>query len=469
VPDLPFVSGFQGRPSVGIPSLRVINAYSEPSPGGPKQTVRIGRPGLTRYATLGSGPILRQLQTAGLFNGALFSISGGALYSNDTLIGTIPYSQSPRMAATDTQLAIVSGGALYVYDGTNLNLIKYFNDGESLLPPFSGVAVLYNIFVFTVAGSNQFFFSQVGDATNINAANFSSAQTTPSPIVEVSVLAEELYFTKTDRTEIWDYTGALTAPFAESPGRTYIRGTPAQNSVVTNLDNALFWLGDDLEVYRSSNVPLKISNAYIDDVLRTNAANAGQVIAFAAGIQGHWFYVMSIPSAGLTFAYDCATKEWLQWGAQTQDQSEVGQFLGQCSTGQGATIWIGSAIDGRVWYLDAANQTDDGATRQVVCAAAIWITGGTQRLNNISLACTRGTGNPAAPNPQAQLRLSYDGGRTWPTGWLDADIGMVGAYRYKATWRNLGIFQQPGVEAEFRFLDPVVTAIEGGSYNEPRV
>lgn len=471
--DIDFATGVSGRPSIGGPVLRTVNCYAEASPNGPKKTVRIGRPGLTLYGTLGSGPILRQLQNPGLFNGRLFSVSAGSLYGNTSLISAIPYGTNPRMAATNSQLAITTGGGLYVYDGTTLTQIQFFDDGVSRLPPFSSVVVLYNIFVYTVSGINQFFFSKVGDATSINAANFSFAQTSPGPIIEVAVLAEELYFLKTDRTEIWDFNGSLTAPFAESLGRTYIRGTPAQSSVVTDIDNALFWVGDDLSVYRSSAVPIKVSTPYIDDRLRANADNAAQIISFRAGIEGHWFYVMNLVGLGESYAYDCAaaaagTDPWAQWGSQAQQDSDVGLYLGQTSTGQGDTIWVGSGIDGRVWLLDASNQTDDGATRQVLTTAVIWLTGGVQRLNNVSLACVRGVGAPDAPAPVAKARFSYDGARTW-TSWLDGAIGPVGAYNYKATWRNLGLVQQPGWVGEFKILDPVIVAIQGGSANEPRV
>lgn len=471
MPALEFATGVNGRPSAQIPTIRAVNTYSEPTPGGPKQAVRIGAPGLTRTLTLGTGPVQRMTQDAGLFLGDLFSVSAGALYRNGTLISDIPFGQNPRMDATNTQLGVVSGGALYVYNGTALTLVEFFDDGVSKLPPFSSIVVLYNIWLLPVAGTNQFFFSKAGDLTSINAANLSEAQTSPGPIVEMAVLAEEVYIFKTDATEIWDFNGALTAPFAESLGRTYIRGAASQNAVVTKLDNAAFWVGDDLFVYRSGAVPEKISNPFVDDILHSNAAFSSQFTALKIGVQGHWFYILNVPTqgqSGMSLIYDCATKDWYVWGEQVEFQSDPGLYPGQCSAGQGSTIWVGSESDGRVWLVDTANQTYDGAARQVVCSSAIWVTGGTQRLNNVALACARGVGNSQSPDPIARLRLSYDGNRTW-TSWFDAQIGPVGEYAWKAVWRSLGLIQQPGVGLEFQVLDPVLTAVEGGSWNEPRV
>ena len=261
--DLEFTIAEAGRPTYGLPTTRLVNSYIEPTSAGPKKAARISRPGLTLWNTVGSGPILRAFQNPGLFLGDPFFVSQGELFRGTTSLGAVPFSNQPRMAATITQLALVIGGALYVYDGTTLTLVQFFDDGVSVLPPFSGVAVLTNIFVFPVAGTTEYFWSKPGDATSINALNFASATTTPDPIQEVCTLSDELYFLKqANGTEIWDYSpitdpisGQITQPFQLSQGRTYIRGTPAQGSVVSKIDNAIIWVGDDLEVYRSGAVP----------------------------------------------------------------------------------------------------------------------------------------------------------------------------------------------------------------------
>lgn len=444
-----------------------MNAYIEATKGGPEQAARTARPGLDTLYTLGTGPIQRQYQNPGLFNGDLFTISGGSLYRNSTLIGDVGYSAQPRMAAAQNQLAIVSGGGLYVYNGTSLTQQIYFDDGASRLPLFSGVAVLFNIFVYPVIGSTEFFFSQVGSASQINAANFSNAQTSPDPIVEVAVLAEELMFFKSVGMEWWDFTGALTAPFQEAQGRTYIRGCAAQGSVV-RLDNAMFWVADDYSVYRSSNIPLKVSTPYIDDRLRHANAGVNQATAFTLSIEGHVFYVLNLPTINESYAYDCQTQEWAQWGTNQSLLPEPGLFCAATAAGQGSTIYLGSATDGTVWTLNPSSNLDGSITKRVVVSGAHYMTEGTMRCNTISLHCVRGVGDAAAPNPIVEMRFSDDGGRTW-SSWLQGDLGMVGQYLYKPTWRALGTMQQPGRNFEFAVSDPVNFTVEGASINSARV
>lgn len=472
MPVLELTNGQYGRPRVGLPTQRVCNAYAEGSKEGPTPVARIPRPGLTSAGLsiglddVDAGPISRMFQDPGLFNGDLFTISGGSFYRNSDKLGTIPYSLQPRMAANLTQLALVSGGALYVYDGDTLTLIEFFDDGVSRLPPFTSVTVLFNIFIYSVSGSNQFFFSNTGDARLINAANFSSAETSPDPILEVAVLADELVFFGSRSVEFWDFQGSLTAPFALAQGRTYIRGTAAQGSVV-KLDNALFWVGDDLSVYRSSSVPQKISTPFIDDTLRMAKDGIDQMYAFTVGIEGHRFYVINLPNIGESYAYDCQTQEWAQWGSQIPFQAEPSTFIGQTSAGEGAEIFVGSAVDTRVWTLDASHNTDDGTLRDIILSGAIWTTSGRPRLNSVGLQCVRGVGTPDSPEPIVQMRMSKDGGRTFGP-WLAGKLGRVGQYYIKAVWRGLGLIEQPGVLFEWKVVDPVNFTVEGAAYNEPR-
>ena len=128
---------------------------------------------------------------------------------------------------------------------------------------------------------------------------------------------------------------------------------------------------------------------------------------------------------------------------------------------------MGDATSANVYLLDVANNTDNGATRGVVCSAAIWVTGGTKRLNSVALACVRGGGSET-DNPAVWLRISYDGGRTY-TSWIEGNLGFQGQYSYKAVWRSLGVIQQPGVLMEFAVWDSVPFVVEGGSWNEARV
>ena len=467
--ERPLTTGNFGRPRVGLPNARIVNAYIEQTKGGPAELVRTARPGLLQTASIGTGPILRQYQQPGLFQGATFSVSGAACFMGTTSLGSVAYSNAPRFAAANGYLALVSGGALYIYDGTRFYPQTTFDDNVSLLPPFSGVVVLDNIFCYAVAGSNQFFFSSPGDPSTINAANFSAAQTSSGPIVEGAVLADELYWFGATVVEIWDFTGALTAPFAVSQGRTYSKGCAAQNSVCA-LDNSLFWLGNDLTIYRTSNVPIRVSTSFIEDRLKkeADAGKVASVYAFTFSVEGHVFYVINLPTLGESYAYDCQTSEWGRWGTQTGRQFDPGLWIPRTAAGWGDTIVLGSNSGGELYALDLDNFTDNGTPIQCIVAGAHWMTGGIMRCNNVSIQMVRGVANANVPNPIAQMRYSDDGGRTF-SSWRTESMGQVGGYTFKATWRALGAMTQPGRLFEFAVMDAVNFTVESASMNEARV
>lgn len=468
MPDLPLTLANYGRSRVNLPQTRLVNAYVEKSPGGPSGEIRTTRPGLTRVYTNGQGPILDMYQSPGLFGGDLFTVSGSDVYRNDALIGTIAFSQNPQIAAADGLLVIVSGGALYIYNGTTLTQQLFFDDGTTVLPQFSGVSVLYNIFIYPVVNSNQFFTSNVGNPSQIPALNLSLANVYPDTIIQTYVLAEQLYFLKNTSVEIWNFNGGAepAAPFSLQQGSTYARGCSSQASV-RKLDNALFWIGDDFTVYRTGTVPNRVSTSFIEDKLKQNALSIAQVTSFTSNIEGHVHYVINLPGTDESYAYDCQTQEWSHWGTLTGTSTDPGLFLGAYAAGQGEFVYVGSYKDGRVFVFDVNNHTDDGIDIQVIVSGALWSGEGVLRCNNVALQCVRGVATSTTPDPIVEMRYSSDGGHTF-TSWRPGLFSFVGSYRYKSIWRGIGYMQSPGFLFEFKISDPVNVTIEGCSYNAAR-
>jgi hypothetical protein len=316
-------------------------------------------------------------------------------------------------------------------------------------------------------GSNQFFFSNTGDATLINAANFSNAETRPTRSSKCRC-SPKSSCSSAPRSSSSGISAAPDGAVRLSQGRTYIRGT--RGAGLRGQARQRHVLGRRRP--RPSTAPgrcrTKISTPFIDDT----AADGGRHRpdhAFTIPIEGHEFYVINLPGIGESYAYDCQTQEWAQWGSQNNVATEPGLLLAGTSAGHGSdTIYAGSYLNGQVYTVDPAFNLDGTYPKRVIVSAALWISGGVQRCNNLSLQCVRGVGNSAAPAPKAWMRLSNDGGNAF-TSWFPAQIGPVGEYRYKATWRNLGLIQQPGILFEIAVSDPVQFVAEGCAMNEARV
>lgn len=465
MPALPLTTLADGRPSYGLPSVRMANMFVEKTVAGPDEVARLPRPGLTPQYTV-DAPVRRFFRQGAVFGGAVFAATDLGLYSttpgstNPRRLGNIA-TGSPRMAASPSQVAVVAGGNLYVWNGAALVPVKQFSSGGQL-PPFSDVCYLGGRFILPQQGSNSFYYSDLGDATSINGLSFETIQSTASPIVSASILSDSVAFHCDDKTEFWQVTSDFTNPFQYETGRIYERGNVAQATCL-EIDNALTWVGNDLKVYRSGLEPERISTNRVEEALR-KCTNITSCTAFRAVIDGHDFYVLNIPGQ-TTFALDVATKQWGEW-----DSYNLPNYRCGASAVVDGVTYLGDARQGSVYLFDPTNLTDAGQPIQRVVSGFIPLKSGVLRCANVMLQCVRGVGlaTGQGSSPLVEMRYSDDAGRTF-SNWYAASLGKIGQYGLKAVWRGLGTMRSPGRYFEFRCSDPVNFVVESATFNEARV
>ena len=118
MPIVNFASNSYKSQSLPVSSQQMINAFAEKEPEDAKTPIAIFPvPGITAFASLGSGPI-RGMHVMG---GVLYALSGGTLYSvsssgaGTVLGGNVSGSGYVAMADNGTQLQIVNGQFGYIY------------------------------------------------------------------------------------------------------------------------------------------------------------------------------------------------------------------------------------------------------------------------------------------------------------------------------------------------------------------
>lgn len=450
--DLPLSENNYDRPSVGFAPSRLINAYIEPTPKGPRPSTRISRPGLTADYKVGSGPITALHSEPGLYGGDIFAISGNVAYRGQTPLGAVTGGAVGRIAASDTQVAFVTGGNLYVYNGTTFARVTTYDDGESALPAFSGAAFLAEQFIFPQLGSDIWWYSAVNDATSINALNFYQCEEAPDPIVDVVAIGDELAFVGAETVEWWDQTGSFNAPYQLAQGRTYTRGSAAQGTVVKH-DNAMFFLGDDRVVYRSSIIPSRVSTPGIEEALRL-CSNLSACTASRVLVDGHSFYVLNIPGQP-SFAYDCQTQAWAEWASG----AEGAGFLGLFGINSSGINYLG-AVDGTIYRADPSVTADGSVQWSQIVNAGLYSLEGTFSNSSVALSFTR----PVVGTPSSvQMRYSDDNGLTYSP--MKTPIRLTGN---TAVWRRLGYVNSPGRTYEFTIYDPYPFSVAGAVFNEAR-
>lgn len=385
----------------------------------------------------------------------------GTLYGTGTVINP---DASAATAAGDTMLATARA-----YNSVNPNVActdTLANGSWDLsvlgnltsVPNFSSVTYAAGRFYYIIANSEQFYWSDLGDAELIDGLSFASAESSPDYNVQIARLSDEIWIFGKETVEPYYQTGSSDAPIQRSQGRRFERGCAAPKSVVCT-DNTLIFVGNDHLVYRSGMVPLRISTHSIEAAIES-CATIASATAYPVWFGGHSFYVLNLPGVG-TFAYDISTGKWGEWTSYGQTG-----FIPSCSMIIDDVIYLGSSVDGKIYTFAEGTETDDGEIVSFVASCNLALPMGNLINFSLMLQGTRGLGVASGlARPVVEMRYSDDAGQSWST-WKRASLGMQGAYSFKAIWRCLGQVNSPGRIYEFRTTDAVPIVYEFVTYNQ---
>lgn len=438
------------RQAAGLPELRLINMYVEAAATSQDGVVLLNRPGLRSEAIVGDGPIRGLFYQDGTLNDQLFAVSGSSLYGG-TALGTVSGTGPVSFAASASELIVASGGDLVRTDGVTASTVA-FPDSAAV----TATAYLGGYFVALRDGSQRFYWSALRDASSWDALDYASAESSPDPLRDVVVVGDVMWLLGSATVEPWALSGDADLPFSRIEGRNYQRGVKAPGCA-TQLDNSLFWIGDDNRVYRSGAVPEGLSDPGIEERI----AGSTHVSVFSYEQTGHKFFCVVLDTE--TLQYDASSKEWdevASYGQVRFRPVSACQFHGVPRLGDG--------IDGTVWRLSSDAYDDEGAPLVKLFTAFQPISDGSFTLDVIHLDADYGstpTLSGQAADPIVEVRTSRDGGRTW-TEWRPAPLGKQGQYRARAVWRRFGTFDAPGGMFEFRCSDPVRFRVSAVRSNE---
>jgi hypothetical protein len=161
--------------------------------------------------------------------------------------------------------------------------------------------------------------------------------------------------------------------------------------------------------------------------------------AFTYQEDGHEFYVLTFPSADITWVYDISTQLWHRRG-YVDNLNVMHRIRPQYMMNFHNNVMVGDWQNGNIYVMDRNQFTDNGQKmlRQRRCPH---LTVDLKRMyhSDLQIQFQPGVGlqSGQGQNPQAMLRWSDDGGSTWSNEhWTT--IGQVGQYKNRALWRRLG-------------------------------
>lgn len=423
---------------------RLVNLYLGPQPADAKSSrVLYGTPGLSLFATCGSGPI-RGMHGMG---DTLYVVSGTELYRVNsagaaTLAGTITGIRHVAMADNGSQVAIVSDNDCFYASETDTGTLSVNN--------CIGVAYQDGYGLFAERNTQKFFISALNDFTTFDGTDFTLVNAYPDLNKGILNLNRETWVFQERSIQTYYNSGNPDFPFTRNAAGVIRRGCLAPRTVAEHQGSAL-WLGDDKRVYRSQGYqPIAISTAPIDRAIQGYAAPDGAV-GFVYSLK-HAFYVLTFREA--TWVCNLDTGLWheqqsdgLDYWRATTYASHFGKHL------------AGDAINGKVYTLDLDTYTDAGDTiRRIATSPPIHAGRKRAFMSQVQLDIETGVGlnSGQGSDPQVMLQWTNDSGRTWSNElWRSA--GAQGQYSKRVKWDRLGSFRDRSLRVQIS--DPVKVAI----------
>lgn len=482
---IPLTGGMYQARSVIASAQRCVNLYAEKNASdAPFPYTYQLTPGLTQLiAGIGLTPHRCAYRAS---NGVLYEVIGNQVFMTNsswvrTHLGTIS-TTSTLVSMADNGLAIIlvdgtSNG--YCIDMSTNTFAPIIGQGGAF---YGGTTVDYvdTFFILNRPGTNQWYISlsnvtfdnlQGVISPGATAAAFDSldiaAKTgNPDNIQAVIAMHREAWLIGTETTEVWYDAGNPDFAFSPIPGVFIEHGAAAPHSVCKQ-DLSVYWLSQD----RQGNRMVLTGNQYAARRISTHAIEnefaSYSVITDAIGFTyqqlGHTFYVLTFPTANVTWVYDVSEELWHErtW---TDFNGGENRIRGNNCAAVYGTLVMGDWQNGALYKLDLNNYTDiDGPLVRRRGFPDIQINN--NRVGHTRLVLDMDVGevvnklNPIGLSFSISLRYSDNRGKTWGNP-ITYSLGATGQFDTSVLFTQLGISRNRVYEVFWQ--SPTLTALNGG-------
>lgn len=445
-----------------------------------EQWTLLGCPGLQTVASL----IVGEVRGAWVLPGGAgcLWVSGSSVYLL-TVATAATATTSPiytatfigLMASSSGQVAIRdnnTGGIAVLVDGTTAGYV-YSIAGKTLKaisdPAFYGsdkVAFVDGWLVFNKPGTQVFYTSPLywDGAKAFDATYFALKDSSSDNIVTMIESLREVWLIGERTTEVWYDAGNQFFPFSRLQGISLQLGTCAKHSI-TRFDTGLAWLagserGQNLVVMTEGYQVKVISSEAVAAAINSYPV-VSDAIAYSYSEGGHTFYVITFPTANVTWAYDKTADRW-------HKRSSGGAFQrhrSNCYVNFQNQRLVGDFATGAIYALRRDVYTDNGAPLVALRRTAhVWDGDMRERLSHdllqVQLRSGQGPLTGQGSNPQLMVRWSDDSGQRWSNE-RQVAIGQTGDTRHRAITRRLGRARDRIYEVSIS--DPVCRDVLGAS------
>ena len=367
------------------------------------------------------GTDLREMTSEGV------SVSRGTLSSSSGFVS---------MKHGVSQLVLVDGPSGYVLDLNTNALAQITSAGWR---GSNWVDYIDGYFVFVDPDTEQFYISAIDDGSQMDALDFSSADTQPDNIVTHRAFKRELYLFGARSTEVWINSGEADFPFVRYNATPIQVGAVGLRAVTIAADT-LFFVGQTNRgsgyVYALNGYqPQRISTAAVEQAIQ-QATDLSQIRMWSYHVSGSELIGVEAPGMTTTWVYDASTKQWQEQGIKVN-----GEW-----TPLGADHFMFWNREHYCWYADAIHRIDkdvylygvNAIVRERTWPHLVQPSLEPVTYRSLELACT--TGTPETLNQTEgviSLEISNDGGYEFGPPLLK-NLGAVGRWMQRVRWMFLG-------------------------------
>jgi hypothetical protein len=453
---------YQAR-SVIASAQRCINLYLEANP--PTSVfpfTHYPTPGLT---LMGSVAPTSWRGTYFATNGQLYGVCGNTVYAISsswtfTVLGTISSSTGPvSMVDNTTDIILVDG----VYgSGWTINLAS--NAFAQISQPgfYGGNQVNYvdGYFVLNRIGTRQWYIS-LPNTTTFDPIDYASTTGFSDSLIGIGITRRYIYLFGKITTEVWFNQGNTTFPFGRLPGSFMQYGCAATNSIA-QMDGELYWVAQSPQgqafICKTTNFAATIISTFAINNELQGYSTLSDAIGYTYELNGHFFYVVTFPTANKTWVYDLSNQQWNEWN-WVDNNGGLNRHRSNCFAFAYGKLIVGDWQNGNLYAIDQDNYTDNGQVITRIRGFYHMEDDGSNRVRYRSLILEMESGN-GYNNEEINvgLRWSDNRGKTYGNPVFQS-LGMEGEYITIMQWNRLGMARDRVFEVSWS--PPVRTALNG--------
>lgn len=331
-------------------------------------------------------------------------------------------------------------------DSVTVNIPVFGQITDPAMLPASRVAFIEGWLIFSEPNTRTFFTNATTPYTLLFAGSFYALKDSSSDnLVTLFENNRELWLIGERTSEVWYNAGGVNFAFSRIPGIGPQIGCAALNSI-TRIGPNLIWLakneqGENMVIQTNQYSWARVSNHAIEHAIASYPV-VSDAIGYAYEEEGHFFYMLTFPTADVTWCFDGKTNMWHQRASFDPVSGVYHRHRSNCFMDFADVRLVGDYTSGQIHQMSRSFYTDAGQPLRCQRRAPhVWSNSNRYRVFHgwLQVEFTPGVGlaTGQGSNPQAMLRWSNDGGFSWSQEHWNT-IGAQGETRNRAIWRRLG-------------------------------